>query len=213
MLRLPLCALVALASLAPAPALAAPTDEVVVVQRRPFSRAGRWTLTPFVGVVANDPFLTYFPAGLRLGRFFNESFQGEVSLAYLDQLSVDRDLRARVDSDVALPDHQVGRAQVSAAWTLLSAKARWLGDDMLYLRGHLLGGFGAVLTRDTDDALDPRPEGLFGLGFEAHTGDRGSLRLELRQAVFQRASGGALLPTEISIGYAFYLGAPLAGAR
>ncbi len=190
-----------------------PSPAVEVLQRLPFSRAGRFAVTPFVAIVPNDPFVTYFPAGLRVGHFFNESFQSEVSVAYLDALAVDRDLRDRVDSEVRLQDQQVARAQWSASWTLINAKGRFLGDDVIYLRGHLLGGFGAVLVRDPDDALDARPEGLFGLGLETHVTDTGSLRVELRQAVFQRALGGALLPTEISFGYAFYLGGPLEGAR
>ena len=183
-----------------------------MVQRQPYERADHWTLTPFVGLVANDPFVVYAPVGLRLGHFFNESLLAELSGAYLDVLSVDRQLRDEVTSAVRLEDHQVARAQLTAAWTLLTAKGRWF-DAPLYLRGHLLGGFGAVLARDADDALDPRAEGVFGLGFEAHLTGFSSLRLEVRQSVFERQSGGTLLPTEVSLGWMLYPGGPLGGRR
>lgn len=194
-------------------------DTIVVIQRLPYERSGRWVLTPFGGVVPNDPFVTYLPIGLRGGRFFNESFLMEISASYLDEFAVDRDLRDRVGrrggerSAVRLQDHQVARAQWSAAWTLVAGKARWFGDDLTYLRAHLLGGFGALLARDAAGSLDPRAEGLFGLGGEIHLSDASSLRVELRQTVFQRESGGALFPTELSVGYTMYLGGPLEGAR
>lgn len=193
--------------------------EVVVIQRLPYERAGRWLLTPYVGIVPNDPFVLYVPVGLRVGWFLNESFLLQLSGSYLDQLAVDRDLRDRVGrtggerSTVDLQDHQVARLQLDASWTLLSAKGRWFGDDILYTRGHLLGGFGALLARDAEDALEPRAEGLFGFGLELHLGGATSLRAELRQMVFARKDGGALLPTEISLGVAWYPGGALEGAR
>jgi len=194
--------------------------DVVVIQRLPYERSGRWAVTPFAAVIPNDPFVTYLPVGLRIGRFFNEGFLLELSASYMDELSVDRDLRARVGSTtdeatstVKLEDHQVARAQWSAAWTLVSAKGRWFGDDLLYVRGHLLGGFGTLLARNAADELDARPEGLFGVGAEAHLGGSTSLRVELRQAVFQRQGGGALFPTEFSVGYVWYPGGALGGLR
>ena len=194
-------------------------DGVVVIQRLPFERTGRWSLSPFFGVVPNDPFVTYLPVGLRIGHYFNESFLLELSGAYLDALTVDRDLRKRVgitaddEGSVALQDQQVARAQWSAGWTVLSAKARWFGDELLYIRGHLLAGFGTVLARNADDDLEARPEGLFGAGFEAHTGESTSVRVEIRQGGFQREGGGALFPTEFSLGLVWYPGGPLEGVR
>lgn len=207
------------------PAAAADTDRwgdeehVVVIQRLPFERSGRWAVTPFAAVIANDPFVTYLPIGLRIGRYLNEGFLLELSTSYMDTLTVDRDLRDRVGTNeddqgsVTLQDHQVGRVQLSTAWTLVSAKGRWFGDDLMYIRGHVLGGFGSVLARDAADDLDPRPEGLFGAGFEAHLSAEASVRLELRQAVFQREGGGALFPTELSVGLVWYPGGPLGGVR
>lgn len=209
----------------PLPASAADADKwaaeenVVVIQRLPYERSGRWAVAPFVAVIPNDPFVTYFPVGVRIGHYLNESFLLELSSSYMDALTMDRDLRARVGSteedsgSVKLQDHQVARAQVSAAWTLLSAKGRWFGDDLLYVRGHLLGGFGAALARDATDDLDPRPEGLFGVGFEAHLSEAASVRVEWRQSVFQREGGGALFPTELSVGYVWYPGGALGGVR
>ncbi len=194
-------------------------DDFVVVQRLPYERSGRMTLAPFLAIIPNDPFTAYLPVGLRFGYFLNESFHTEFSASYMDLLTVDRDLRKRVgrsdeeQSAVKLQDHQVARAQWSASWTLVSAKARWWDGQTVYLRGHVLGGFGAILARNAADELDPRAEGLFGLGFEAHVADSGSIRLEGRQGIFQREAGGALLPTEISLGYAFYFGGPLGGVR
>ncbi len=191
----------------------------MVIQRQPFERSGRWSLTPFVALIPNDPFVTYVPVGVRLGRFFNESFLVELSGSYMDALAFDRDLRNRVgvtaddEGRVTLQDQQVARAQWSASWTLLNAKGRWYGDELVYLRGHLLAGFGTVVARDASDALDARPEGLFGLGFETHLGAVSSLRVELRQGVFQRDGGGALFPTEISLGLSWYLGGELEGVR
>jgi hypothetical protein len=191
----------------------AESDSMVVIQRQAYERSGRWSLSVFGGLVPNDPFEVYLPVGLRLGLFLNESFEVQLSGSYLDALAVDRDLRDRVASDVQLSDHQVARLQWSAGWTLLSAKGRWFGGEMRYLRAHLLGGFGIVLARDASDEIDPRPEGLFGLGIEAHLSDTTSLRVEARQGVFQRADGGALLPMEISVGWVSYFGGPLGGVR
>ena len=191
----------------------AESDAIVVIQRQAYERGGRWNLSVFGGLVPNDPFEVYLPVGLRLGLFLNESFEVQLSGSYLDALSVDRDVRDRVASSVQLSDHQVARVQWSAGWTLLSAKGRWMGAEMRYLRAHLLGGFGVVFARGRSDAVDPRPEGLFGLGVETHLSDTTSLRVEARQGVFQRADGGALLPMEISVGWVTYLGGPLGGVR
>ncbi|MBU1432919.1 hypothetical protein KKF91_20460 [Myxococcota bacterium] len=194
-------------------------DDIVVIQRLPYERAGRWALTPFIGMIANDPFTVDLPVGGRFGRFLNESLMLEVSGAFIGPLSIDRDLRRRVgqgDSGevrVTLKDHALGYGQVSANWTALSAKAWWLGGEILYLRGHLLAGFGAAWVEADAGAPAARAEALFGLGFEAHLSARGSLRVELRQTAFQRLDGGALTPTEISLGWSYYLGGPLAGAR
>ncbi len=194
-------------------------DHVVVIQRLPYERSGRWAVTPFAAVIPNDPFVTYLPVGLRIGHYLNESFLLELSGSYMDSLTIDRDLRKRVgttdedEGSVKLQDHQVARVQWSAAWTLLSAKGHWFGDDLLYLRGHILGGFGAALARNAEDDLDPRPEGLFGIGFEAHLSEASSVRVEWRQSVFQREGGGALFPTELSVGYVWYPGGALGGVR
>ncbi len=187
-------------------------DEIVVVQRQPYERDGRWPVTLYAGLVPNDPFVVYLPVGLRVGRFFNESLLSEISVSYLDMLAVDRELRGEVTSSVQLEDHQVARAQWTAAWTLLAAKGRWY-DERVYLRGHVLGGFGAVLARDAEDSLDPRAEGVFGVGFEVHLSPASSLRVEVRQSIFERQAGGTLLPTEVSIGWMLYPGGPLGGRR
>ncbi len=199
----------------PRPWTAAPDLEVV--QQLPYERAGRWRLTAFAAMVPNDPFVAFFPMGLRVGRFLNEAFDLELSLSYMDRLSVDRDLRAATadagGARVALTDHPVARAQLDTAWTLLSLKGRVADGSVLHVRGALLAGFGALAARDADDAIAPRAEAMFGFGLEAHTGEAHSLRLEVRQSMFQRTGGGVLMPTELSIGIAHYFGGPLGGVR
>ena len=187
-------------------------DEVVVVQRQPYERDGRWPVTVYAGLVPNDPFVVYLPVGLRVGRFFNESLLSEISVSYLDALAGYRELRDEVTSSVQLEDHQVARAQWTAAWTLLAAKGHWY-EERVYVRGHLLGGFGAVLARDATSRLDPRAEGVFGVGFEVHLTGATSLRVDVRQSIFARQAGGTLLPTEISLGWLLYPGGPLGGRR
>lgn len=193
--------------------------DIVVLQRLPYERSGRWTLTAFGGVVANDPFAVDLPLGLRLGKLLNESLQLEGSAAFIGPLSVDRDLRRRVgegpagDVAVNLKDHALARAQLSANWTLLSGKARGPSGALLYTRGHLLAGFGAVWVEAEEGAPAMRAEALFGVGLETHLTSQSSLRVELRQTVFQRLDGGALTPTELSLGWLYYLGGPLRGSR
>ncbi len=204
---------------AAAPKPWAKNDAITVVERLPYERAGRYYLTAFVGVVPNDPFVIYAPVGLRVGRYFNESLALDLSLSYLDTLAFDRDLRGRIgrsgeaSSAVSLQDHPVGRAQCSAAWSLFAGKMRSPGGRPIHVRGHVLAGFGALLARDAADAIDPRAEGLVGLGFAAQVTDTGTVGLEVRQTLFRRESGGVLTPTELSLAYTHIFGGPLGGAR
>ena len=193
--------------------------EIVVRQRIPYERAGRTSLSAYAGVIPNDPFVVYFPVGVRLAHHLNESLGLDLSTSYLDTLVADRALRSEIGSpsgataEVVLRDAPVMRSQLGIGWSLFAAKARRNASETLNLRGTIRAGFGALLTRNDRAGLLARPEAFAGLGIATHVDSMRTFDVEIRQMMFQRDEGGVLMPTEISLGLTHHFGGPLEGYR
>lgn len=143
------------------------------LQRRLFTKFARAEFSLFIGIVPNDPFVTYMPIGLRFDYHFNEAFALEVASSFLGcftgdigagdqargidqgclrfQSDLKRELaeqkqdRTQVQS-IRLLDQQVMRADVTAMWSPFFGKVAVLDDALVHFDVNLVGGAGFLLT-------------------------------------------------------------------
>ena len=188
--------------------------DVRIIQRRLFEKVGRHEFTLFGGVIPNDPFLDYFPIGLRYDYFLLESLALEVDGSYIGEIfRADSDLEefllghgARVD----LLDQQQWRTHFGINWSPFYGKIAFLGLKLLHFDINLNAGFGIVSVESlTEERLatetEIKPEGILGLGFNFWISDHFSVRLDYRQFLFEKAGGGVSNPSEISLGFSVFL--------
>ncbi|MEO1273588.1 MAG: outer membrane beta-barrel domain-containing protein [Myxococcota bacterium] len=195
--------------------------DVSVVQKRLFTKDGRLEVTAYSGVVPNDPFLTYLPVGARIGYYFVESIGVEVSGSFsggslqldsglADDLRNDEDINA----NVTLLDRQQYRVNAAVSWSPFYGKFALLDSRLSNFDIYLVGGLGLVVTESPDvnadtgreeTEVDPKPEGVLGIGMRFFVNEYLSLRLDYRQGIFEKVGGGVSTPSEISLGVSFFL--------
>lgn len=185
---------------------------VRVIQRRLYPTDGEFQLTLFAGSVPNDPFINYFPVGLRFGYWFSESIAVELSGSFL--LSTNTDLKEFLNAenvDVFERDEQLYRANAAVLWSPLYGKFSFLGNKLAHFDWYLGTGVGVVGVRNpvsgfegvrTSDSIAPEVTVLTGWNLHLH--DRWALRLDYRQGIFQKDGGGVAYPSEISLGGSFF---------
>lgn len=188
--------------------------DIRVIQRRLFEKAGRHEFTLFGGVIPNDPFVNYYPVGLRYDYYLLESLGLEVDFSYIGEA-----FRSEGDLDlfltgngvnVDLLDLQQWRTHVGVNWTPFYGKLAFLGAKLLHFDMGLYGGFGVVSVEQiTENRLNTetelKPEGTLGAGFNFFITNTFSIRLDFRQYLFQQAGGGVSHPSEITLGLSVFL--------
>jgi outer membrane beta-barrel protein len=183
---------------------------VRVIQRRMYELDGDVQLSLFFGAIPNDPFLQYFPIGLRVGYWFSNSLALELSGSVVRPLGVETDLASFLDErgnvDVFLRDEQIWRANLAALYSPIYGKFSLAGRKLAHFDWYFGGGVGVVQTRSADeDDLQTqntafKPEVTLATGWNIHLSQRFALRVDYRQYIFQKDSGGVTLPSEISLG-------------
>ena len=190
---------------------------IETVQRREILKEGRFGLTAYGGVIPNNIFEQYFPLGARINYFVLENLGLELSGSYA--LRVDTGLSDTLQDDqgvgataVQLGDRQRSHVNVGVMWSPVFGKMAWRNKSLNYFDFFLLGGAGTVFrsTQSTigDEIEEVRPavEGMLGGGLIFFLSQRVSLRLDFRQFIFQKVTGGVANPSEISLGVMFMPG-------
>lgn len=188
--------------------------QVRVLQRRLYQKDGDFQLSLFAGAIPNDPFLRYFPIGLRFGYWINESIGVELSGEYIDPFSASSDLRTfladRGEVEVFLRDEQLWRGDFLVRWSPIYGKFSFAGTKIAHFDWHFGAGFGVLGVRNpleqnlavTQNEI--KPEAVIATGWILHLNQRWALRWDFHQYIFQKASGGVALPSEFSIGGSFF---------
>lgn len=186
---------------------------VRVLQRRLYSTEGEVQATVFFGAIPNDPFLTYFPIGVRFGYWLGESLALELSGEYTN-LTATSDLNDfladRVNADSYLRDQQQWRVNLAALYSPIYGKFSLAGRKLAHFDWYFGVGVGAVQTESADpndlttQLSELKPEAVLITGWNIHLHQRWALRLDYRQGIFEKASGGVTLPSEISLGASFF---------
>jgi outer membrane beta-barrel protein len=183
---------------------------VRVIQRRRYETDGDFQLTLFFGAIPNDPFLRYFPIGLRAAYWTSNQLAIELSGQFIGPLRSQSDLASFLNDrggvDVFLRDEQLWRTNVAALYSPIYGKFSLLGRKLAHFDWYFGGGLGVVGTRsplEGDLAVtenEIKPEVTLATGWNLHFSQRFAMRIDYRQYIFQKASGGVTLPSEISLG-------------
>lgn len=187
---------------------------VSVLQRRLYPTDGEFQLSLYVGAIPNDPFLRYFPVGLRAGYWVGESISIELSGSFIGPIRSESDLAEFLSQtseiDVFLRDEQIWRANVVALWSPIYGKFSFLGTKLAHFDWYFGAGFGVAGVenplRDNLGVVESeiKPEAVIATGWNLHFHQNWAGRIDYRQFIFQKASGGVTLPSEISLGVSYF---------
>jgi outer membrane beta-barrel protein len=192
----------------------APRRGIQIVQPRLYEKVGRHEFTLFGGVIPNDPFLNYYPIGLRYDFYLIESLALEVDGSYIGDTfrsnSELEDFLQQFQANVDLLDQQRWRAHFGINWSPFYGKIAFLGVKLIHFDFSLAAAFGVVGVRSlTEDRLaeedEFKPEGSLGAGFNFWINNTFSIRVDFRQFVFEKAGGGVSNPSEITLGFSVFL--------
>lgn len=189
---------------------------VRTVQRRLYSTDGDFQLSLYFGAIPNDPFLKYFPIGLRFGYWVSESVSVELSGSYIgDALRSQTDLADFLaetgEIDVFLRDEQLWRANVVALWSPIYGKFSFLGTKLAHFDWYFGAGVGVLSVRNpisttqlNETETGFSPEVVLATGWNLHLHRNWAARIDYRQFIFMKDAGGVSLPSEISLGASFF---------
>jgi outer membrane beta-barrel protein len=185
---------------------------VKVVQRRLYSKDGRFEIAPFAGIIPNDDFIVYYPTGLRLSYHFSEAFSVEGSFAHA--FDSETDLTSFLTSDEVGIDLKRADIQefirryfnVNILWAPIYGKISLLGLKLSHFETYVGMGFGFFQTHevpadDPDGNDQTKASGNTIFGFRWFINDRFNIRTEYRQYFFQKFGGGVSIPVELTLGF------------
>ncbi|MFW5966004.1 MAG: outer membrane beta-barrel domain-containing protein [Persicimonas sp.] len=190
--------------------------DVYTVQKRPFLKEGRFAATIYGGIIPNNIFEQYFPAGLRLNYYVLENIGVELASSYAlksetglnDTISDERGIGS---DDVLIGDTQLSHTSFGLVWSPFYGKTSYYDSALKYFDLHLFAGLGAVVTetqesRNQPPAIEVKPEGALGAGLSAYLSDNLTLRVDFRQFVFEKVNppGGVSKATEGSVGVGWF---------
>lgn len=183
---------------------------VRVIQRRLYPTDGEFQLTLFVGSIPNDPFVNYWPIGLRAGYWLSESIAVELHGSFMgDIFKKDTELAQFLEAENVNPfprDRQLYRAGANVLWTPLYGKFSFLGTKLAHFDWYIGAGVNVVGTENpaegdtTSTFTSIAPEASIITGWNLHLHERWALRLDYRQGILPRDGGGVAYPSEISLG-------------
>lgn len=188
---------------------------VRVLQRRLFQKDREFYLSLHVGAIPNDPFLKYWPIGLRAGYWLSEQVGLELGGSYIGSaLAGNTDLRSFLDErgevSVFLRDVNLWRANVTALWSPMYGKFSFAGRKLAHFDWFFGAGFGVVGVENPIEGnfgvneTEIKPEAILTTGWVLHLHQHWAMRLDYRQHIFQKDSGGVSLPSEFSLGASYY---------
>ncbi len=192
------------------------------IQKRLFLKDTRWQFTAYGGIIPNDDFQLFFPAGLRVAYHLSESIGIEVSGAW--NFRAEKDLRTFIKD--AFEEHGTGAriflvqslkyyAVANMLWSPFYGKFGAFGTKLAHFDFYLAFGAGWVGLRvDPPGNAPPQDKGRVaanvGLGAMVYLSQLFAVRIDYRQFVFQFAGGGGGVsyPAEITLGLSVFTKAP-----
>jgi outer membrane beta-barrel protein len=193
----------------------AKTRDIYTVQKRPFQKEGRFAASIYTGIIPNNIFEQYYPAGVRLNYFVLENIGLELSGSYA--FKSDTGLKATVEEPsgvgvqtIRIGDTQVFHTNFGVMWSPFYGKTSFYNTALNYFDFYLFGGAGLVITEtqaqnNAEPSTDYKPEGVLGAGLAYYLGENVSVRADFRQFIFTKTSGGGVAnPSEVSLGVGWY---------
>lgn len=187
---------------------------VRVLQRRLFTKENRLQLSLSMGIVPNDPYVSYFPIGGRVAYWISEPIGFELSGSWNGEALASTtdigDAFREAGFDFFPRDQQRWRANAAVLWAPMYGKFSLLGRKIAHFDWTVAAGFGVlgVETPPEDNIGVPEnkvvPEVILGTGWTLWLAQSWALRVDYRQFIFQKSSGGVALPSEISLGASFF---------
>lgn len=188
---------------------------VETVQKREVQKAGRLSATVYTGMIPNNIFERYYPVGARFDYYILENIGVELSGAYafaadtglIDELS---DPQGSGATGVLLGDTQLAHFNFGVTWSPVFGKTSFLNGAINYFDIYLFAGFGLLVkqtesTFNADPSTGVTPEGALGAGMMFFLSNDWAMRLDYRQFVFQKITGGVANPSEVSLGLSYFL--------
>jgi outer membrane beta-barrel protein len=181
--------------------------EVKVVQRRLYSKDGRFEVVPYAGIIPNDDFIVYYPVGMRAGYHFSEAFAVEASFA--QAIESNSGLANFLETEAAVYEAAIREFiemyySVDILWAPIYGKISLLGYKLSHFDTFVGLGFGLIHTvykpEPTAEEKEAKPSGNMVVGFRWFLNDMLNVRTEYRQYFFQKGGGGVSIPVELSLG-------------
>lgn len=157
-------------------------SDMGVVQNRLYSKAGKFEISGFGGVVNSDPFLTTYSLGATVGYHFNE-YLGVDAIAWRSlwspssALTTLRNTGPGVDANI---NPQNGLVGGELEWSVLYGKLSLLGQAIIHYDLHLLGGAGMTSTANGNYVT-----GIAGIGQQFYLNQFTTLNVDFRLTPYQ----------------------------
>lgn len=195
----------------------AKSRDIYTVQKRPFQKQGRFSATVYTGIIPNNIFEQYFPAGVRLNYYVLENIGLELAGSY--NFKTDTGLKSTIKEQegvgaeqILIGDTQVMHTNFGVTWSPFYGKTAFYNSVLNYFDMYLFGGAGLVITEtqtdfNADTSASYKPEGVLGAGLAFYFGQNASVRVDYRQFVFQKEAdngGGVANPSEVSLGFGWF---------
>ena len=198
-------------------------SELGVVQNRLYSKAKRWEVGAFGGLVFSDPFLSIKNYGGSLGYHFTEyfAFRGMYWQTSVSPSSAKQAFNQAVQGETNSnpPESYFGG---EAQWSFLYGKLSLVGKSIVYYDMYLLGGMGMTNT-ENGNYFTPH----IGLGQQVYLSKYAALRLDYRYMTYKEEIIEKVVPSRrgqsngfhwnstnvITLGISFFLGGGSTGSK
>lgn len=187
---------------------------VYTLQQREFTKNRRFGITLYGGLIPNNIFEQYIPVGLRLNYFILENIGVELagSYAFKDKTRLEPLIREQGGvgaGQVLIGDTQVSHTNFGVVWSPFYGKSAFYDNSLVHFDLFLFAGAGVVVAETTpnfnaDPEQEIKPEGALGAGLAFFFGNHFAGRLDFRQFVFQKITGGVANPSEVSLGVSYF---------
>ncbi|MEM1350634.1 MAG: outer membrane beta-barrel domain-containing protein, partial [Myxococcota bacterium] len=197
------------------PTGSADTRGIFTVQPRPMQKVERLAATAYIGTIPNNIFEQYFPVGVRLNYYILENLGVELAGSYAVRsdpglTETIEDPRGVGADGVLLGDRQISHFNFGLTWSPFFGKTSFLNQGVSYFDAFVFAGVGAVVKESQVDFGTPAntgisPEGVLGLGLMYLLSQDISVRVDFRQYIFQSVRGGTATPSEVSLGFTYFV--------
>ncbi len=192
----------------------AKTRDIYTVEKRPFQKQGRFSATVYGGIIPNNIFEQYYPAGVRLDYYWLENIGLELAGSYAFKSDTGlsntiTDQQGANAQQILIGDTQVFHTNFGVLWSPFYGKTAFYNSALDYFDLYVFGGAGLVVTKTPSDfnakaTSNTNPEGVLGAGAAFYLGKHATVRADFRQFVFQKVTGGVANPSEVSLGLGWF---------